>query len=131
MPIRVQWEPAYAVGQALVDEQHQRLLAQCNRLADLCDRDDDVQAWAPAFDQAFEELKALAREHVDAESALLARRGHADVDGLRDEFEEFAFVADEVATTENFDRLELQRFVAHWCLGHVASAAGLYRDGPA
>ena len=40
------------------------------------------------------------------------------------ECEEFDYLVDEIVTTENFDRLELQRFLALWCLGHIAGSAG-------
>jgi hemerythrin-like metal-binding protein len=120
MPNRVRWEPAFGVGHAAVDAQHQRLFDQCNVLAEHCA---GSTADGPAFDQAFEHFKALVREHRDTEAALLARGGYPDPEGHRDEFDEFEFVAAEVATTANFDRVELQRFLSNWCVGHVAGAA--------
>lgn len=100
MPQRVEWEEGLATGVALVDRQHQALLALCNELADACGRDDE------AFDATFGRLRALAHDHFDAE-------------GEPEDREEFDFLVDEIATPEHFDRLELQRFLALWWLGHV------------
>ena len=123
MPIRVEWSPAYRTGDESIDTQHQGLLAQCNVLADLCEAPAD-EAGAARFDAAYQQLKALARTHFDAELAQMAREGDPELDDHRAECEEFEYLAGDIATAENFDRLELQRFIALWCLGHV-KAAGL------
>lgn len=124
MPCPTPWDADFAVGHALIDAQHAALLAQCHALAEHCSggaaRDAD-------FDAAFQHLKALAREHFEAEAALLAARGDTDLEGHRDELAEFEYVAGEIATTANFDRLELQRFAALWCLGHVRGSGQRFR----
>ncbi len=113
MPHRVNWEPGLACGHVSLDAQHRALLEQCNRLADRCED-------APAFDEAFETLKALAAEHFELEATLLAGNPEA----LQAEHDEFGYLLDEVATTANFDRLEVQRFMALWWLGHIRGLAG-------
>ncbi len=120
MPQRPAWQDDYAVGSAPIDAQHRALLEACRRLADLCERGNDE-----AFDEAFARLKALVGEHFEAEAALLAERGCPDLEAHAEEHEEFVWLADEIASTANFDRLELQRFVSLWCVGHIASAAAL------
>jgi len=125
MPQRVDWDPAFATGNEIIDRQHRALLAQCGRLAALCRGD----AEAAAFGQAFEHLKALAREHFDVEAALRAADATAAPEALRTEREEFEYLSNEVATTANFDRVEVQRFVALWWLGHVSEVA-TGRPGP-
>ena len=130
MPLRVPWDPADDIGDAAIDAQHQALLAQCNRLADLCEADDGANA-KQAFDEAYAQLKALAHQHFETETARLAEAGDAGHAGLEDhqaECEEFDYLADEIATTANFDRLELQRFVALWWVGHVKGTAGRHRE---
>lgn len=112
MTQRTPWEPGYACGLEPLDRQHQALLAQCDRLAACCED-------AAAFDAAFAELKALAQAHFEAEAAALA----GDSEDLQDEQDEFGYLLDEVATTANFDRAEVQRFVALWWLGHVRGQA--------
>ncbi len=98
------------------------MLDQCNLLAEHCAGGEEADR---QFDQAFERLRALAREHFEAEAALLAERGHPDVDDHAAECEEFDYLVDEIVTTDHFDRLELQRFLALWCLGHISGSAKL------
>jgi hemerythrin-like metal-binding protein len=123
MPHRVTWEPDFSVGHGLIDTQHQALLAQCNVLADCCLVGDGDQASAQAFDQAFNHLKALAHQHFETEASLLASGNPEALEDHQVECEEFDYLAGEVATAENFDRLELQRFIALWCVGHIAGSA--------
>jgi len=122
--LRVDWEPAFAIGHDLIDAQHQALFALCNRLADLCARSDD----AGAFDETLAQLKALANEHFEAELAALAAAGDPALDDHGAELEEFDYLVDQIATTEHFDRLELQRFLALWWTGHVAAMAPRLRE---
>lgn len=112
MTHRVDWEPGLACGHEALDAQHQALLAQCNRLADHCED-------AAAFDAAFAHLKALAGEYFELEATLRVE----DPEELQAEQEEFGYLLDEVATTANFDRAEVQRFVALWWLGHIRGLA--------
>ncbi|NWG73452.1 MAG: hemerythrin family protein [Rubrivivax sp.] len=123
MPGHAPWEPGFETGHDVVDAQHRDLLERCERLAETCG---DVADGA-RFDEAFEQLKAAVREHLQAEAALLASLGDPDADALRDEHDEFDDLAAEILTTANFDRLELQRFVAVWCLGHVTASAAHLR----
>ncbi len=122
MPTRVPWEPSFSVGHEAIDAQHRAMLDQCNRLAELCAGGEDADR---QFDQAFEQLRAMAREHFETEAALLAERGHPDLDDHAAECEEFDYLVDEIVTTDHFDRLELQRFLALWCLGHISGSVQL------
>ncbi len=130
MPNRVAWEAEFEVGHELIDAQHRGLLGQCDRLADLClaQADEENQR---QFDLALDRLKTLAREHFDAEAALLATGSDPehDLEDLRIEREEFEYLAGEIATTGNFDRLEVQRFLSLWCLGHIKGSAPWQRAG--
>jgi hemerythrin len=128
-PQRAPWEAGFAVGHALIDAQHQHLLAGCNELAELCAAEKGEEG-ERAFDQAFERLKTLARDHFVAESAVLAQHGHADLEDHRIECDEFEYLAGEIATAENFDRRELQRFVTLWCVGHIVGSAEPLRSAP-
>lgn len=125
MPKRLEWSPHHSVGNDTVDNQHKAILAQCNALADCLDEaseDGDRR-----FDAIFQDLTARAREHFSAEEALLAESGYADLDDHRSEQEEYAFLAAEIATTENFDRSELQAFLALWWTGHIMGCARNHR----
>ena len=117
-PQRPPWNAAYATGHAALDAQHAALLSLCDELATQCDGGDGAEH---LFEATVERLKTLAHAHFEAEAALLA--GSADLDELQDERSEFDYLAAEVATTGHFDRVERQRFLALWCLGHIAGWA--------
>lgn len=121
----MQWEAHHSVGNATLDAQHQAILARCNALADCLD------AGGPEgdrkFDEAFAELMALARAHFAAEEALLVRCGYPELEDYRSEREEFDYLSAEIITTENFDRNELQTFLALWWAGHILGAARNHR----
>ena len=127
MPIRVPWEPDFDIGHALIDAQRRDLLSQCNLLADHC-MAGEGDASDRRFDQAFDRLKALACEHFETDASLLASRGWPDLEDHRIECDEFEYLADEIVTTENFDRLELQRFLALWWVGHIRGTAQPLRE---
>lgn len=121
----VQWDPAFSVGHEVIDAQHRQLLEQCNALG-AGNAPEGSAASAGAFEQALASLRALAREHFETEAAWLADLGHADLDEHRAERDEFEYQLAEIATPGNFDRAELQRFLALWWLGHVAGAREQY-----
>lgn len=121
MPTRLTWDEAFNVGDEVIDAQHRRLLAQCNLVADQAlpvTEESDL-----AFRQGSNALMGLLREHVAIEEALLASGAHPDLEDYRHAFEEFEYLAAEIATPENFDKLELQRFLAVWLVGHILSDA--------
>lgn len=122
-PTRTQWDLHFTVGHAAMDEQHRQLLAQCNVLADLCAADGGNSSADEAFAAAFAHTMGLARAHFAAEEALLVASVYPDVEDYRCEVEEYEFLAAEIATTENFDKIELQRFLALWWIGHILGAA--------
>jgi len=126
MSNRVHWDPRFSVGNDELDAQHKHFIDQCNALADCLNEGD--AASEQKFDQRFAELMARARDHFAAEEALLAKGGYPDLEAHRNEQEEFAFLVAEIATTDNFDRNELQTFLALWWAGHIAGAARQYRD---
>ena len=121
-PNRVQWSPHFSVGNAALDAQHQQLLAECNALADLCaDGGNDVAD--PQFTAVYDRLMALAKEHFAAEEALLQAGAYPDGEAYRFEIDEYGYLAEEIATAENFDKIELQRFLSLWWVGHILGAA--------
>lgn len=128
MPARTDWNPSFTVGNAAMDEQHRNLLDQCNRLADLCAADGGNAPADDAFTTAYAQLMNTARAHFAAEEALLVAGGYPEIENYRCEIEEYEFLAAEIATTENFDKIELQRFLALWWIGHVVDAARQQRE---
>ena len=138
MPLIAPWEADYAVGDALIDTQHEALLRLTHELADHCPSEevaatDGCATGAPAdqgdplFDQAFERLKVLAREHFETEASRLAPLGDESLEDHRFECDEFEYLVEQIATTEHFSRVEIQRFLALWCIGHVRGAAEQHR----
>jgi hemerythrin len=117
-PLRVDWDAAYETGHAELDAQHRALLALCNALADRCGPDA-----APRFDDTLRQLRTQAEAHFAAELAWRQAVGDPDLDDHRADGDEFGFLVQEIATPAHFDRVELQRFLALWWLGHVAETA--------
>lgn len=126
MPQRLQWDPGIEVGHEDIDAQHRGMLVLCERLAGHCLQGRGA-AHEQRFDADFEALKALVREHLESEATLLSELGDPDAEDHRVEHEEFDYLAGEIITTGNFERLELQRFVALWCLGHITASAARLR----
>lgn len=118
-PHRCLWEPRFCIGHEIVDAQHRALFAQCDRLADLCEGEELDQA---GFRAAYENLMHLAQEHFATEEALLAAGAYPELEQYRAECEEYRYLAEQIATPENFDPIELQRFLALWWVGHVLTA---------
>jgi hemerythrin-like metal-binding protein len=122
MPNRVKWDLRFGVGNASLDVQHKHFIDQCNALADCLDTEDEA-----GFDRIFAELMAAARTHFATEETLLADHGCSELDDHRSEQEEYEFLAAEIVTTDNFDRNELQTFLALWWVGHILGAARNHR----
>ncbi|NWG32007.1 MAG: hemerythrin domain-containing protein [Rhodocyclaceae bacterium] len=122
MANRLSWDDRYSIGHESLDAQHRHFFELCNAMADCLVE----ETAAERFDRLFAELMEKAREHFMAEEALLAACGYPELDDQRSEQEEFAYLVNEIATTENFDRNELQTFLALWWAGHVRGAARNY-----
>jgi hemerythrin len=126
MPNRVEWSPRLSVGNETLDAQHRDILAQCNALANCLD--DASEESDGKFDEIFSDLMSRALEHFSTEEELLTHCGYPDLDDHRSEQEEYGFLATEIVTAENFDRSELQTFLALWWAGHVMGSAKKHRD---
>lgn len=125
MPNRVQWNPRYDVGDEVIDDQHRSILAQCNAIADcISDQtlEDDLK-----FTGILDELMADAREHFSVEEEWLARCGYSGLEEHRNERDELEYLTANIVTTENFDKVELQRFLALWWVGHIVGFGKKYR----
>lgn len=121
MPMLMPWDAAYQVGDPLIDAQHRALMSLCDVLAARCQAAEGDAA-DPVFDQSLDRLKSLAREHFEVEAERLAPLGDEALEDHRFECDEFEYLVEQIATTENFTRVEIQRFLALWCLGHVRGA---------
>ena len=125
MTPRLQWNPDYTVGSDSLDDQHRQILAQCNALADCMD--ETSEAGRAEFDRRFQSLMALAQEHFATEEALLTGSGYPALEEHQNERDEFGYLADNIVKTEHFERSELQRFLALWCVGHIVGSGTKHR----
>jgi hemerythrin len=113
------------MGHDLLDAQHRDLLAQCNALADCiadAGQDSDLK-----FRASFDALMAQAREHFATEESLLAQCEYPMLEEHQNERDEFDYLANDIITTENFEKVELQRFLALWWVGHIVGSGKKYR----
>ena len=125
MPNRVQWNPGYSTGNDILDSQHRAILAQCNTLADcIADAGADSEQ---KFHNTFQALMAQAGEHFSSEETLLTQCGYPLLEEHRDEHDEFDYLAADIITPENFEKAELQRFLALWWVGHIVGSGKKYR----
>lgn len=128
MPQHVPWEAALAADQEPTDTEHRALLEHCETLAALC-LAEDGSAEAARFDETLAALRDQVHRHLEAEAARLADGADADAlaGELADEAEDFESLIGDAALPGQFSRLELQRFLALWCLGHVRASAARIR----
>ncbi len=120
MPNRILWNPDYSMGNDILDNQHRAILAQCNALADCITNaapDCDLR-----FSNTFTALMAQAGEHFSTEAALLSQCAYPLLEEHLVEHDEFDYLANEIITTENFEQVELQRFLALWWVGHIVGS---------
>jgi len=125
MPNRMPWDAAYSLGNDTLDSQHRAILAQCNVLAD-CIADAGPESDLK-FHTVFKELMALAGEHFSTEETLLIQCGYPLLEEHQNEHDEFDYLANDIITTENFEKVELQRFLALWWVGHIVGSGKKYR----
>jgi hemerythrin len=124
MSNHVAWDKSYATGDDGLDAQHRQLLVQCNALAGSLSG--DGSEYGPEFQTRLDALIDGVRQLFAAEQARL--EGYPTLDDYNDEIDEFEFLVADIATAENFDATEVQRFLSLWCVGHVAGFGTKYRD---
>lgn len=125
MPNRVQWDAAYSTGHDTLDSQHRAILAQCNALADcITEAGPDSEL---NFQDTLVALMTQVREHFATETALLTQWAYPMLDEHHNEHDEFDYLANDIITTENFEKIELQRFLALWWVGHIVGSGKQYR----
>ncbi|MEI8029789.1 MAG: hemerythrin family protein [Comamonadaceae bacterium] len=125
MPNRVQWNPSYSLGNEILDRQHCDILMQCNALADTFA--DTGSQGEQKFQKIFSELMAQCGEHFSTEEMLLTRCACTGIEEHQNEHDEFNYLANEIITAENFENIELQRFLTHWWVGHIVGSGKRYR----
>lgn len=125
MPNRVHWVPDYSIGNETLDSQHSNILTQCIALANCIA--DAGQASDRKFHSILNELVAQGGEHFSTEETLLTQCAYPMLEEHQNERDEFDYLAKEIITTENFERIELQRFLTLWWVGHIVGSGKKYR----
>ena len=123
----MQWSPSLLVGNARLDEQHQRLFLLLDALADL-----PAQQGKAAAYFAISSLQTYVEEHLREEEALLRSIGYKDYDmhcKLHQVFEaKLDYLAGRLTTEEDAGVLpDLKTFVQGWLFNHISFADQLFK----
>lgn len=120
MPIHVQWDASYSVGNALLDRQHQKLLNLCNELQDCLEA--EPQAARFRFHGILHELMQYAQVHFRTEEDLMQRCAYAELashqlehDAFEQQIADWAYAA----TMDSMNIAEVQRYIAQWWQSHI------------
>lgn len=130
MQIHFEWNEGLSVGEATIDTQHQKLLAQVNELIDAMVYGADSKEVASAV--AF--LGQYADEHLVYEEAYMERLGFKDLahhktihDDFRKKYSEFKTRLEAGKTPENV-LIEMEGFLGQWWLGHIGYEDRKYHE---
>jgi hemerythrin len=120
MPLLVEWDSRFSVGNAALDQQHQKLLGLCNSLADCLSADPQQAQFR--FHDILHKLTQYAREHFRFEESTLERCDYADLahqrtehDAYEEKMADWAFEA----TMDTLNLLDVQHFLATWWRDHI------------
>ena len=129
MANRFQWKSSYSVGNPVLDEQHQKLLALCEeatKYEDVMDSDGAERYFA-----ILTELSYYLGTHFQTEEALLRECNYprlaehiAEHNEARKRFHEFVYAAGRGA----LDRHVLREYLADWWRHHILGSDMRYRD---
>jgi hemerythrin-like metal-binding protein len=119
--VRFEWTPSMTVGQAAIDAQHQRLLAQLNKVMDamIYGVTSEEVASAVTF------FKEYVDEHLAYEETYMARRGYKEIEAHEKKHQEFrdtyqTFHDKLVSGTAPADLLmEMEVYLGDWWTGHI------------
>ena len=123
------------VGEPTIDAQHQRLLAQLNRVI-------DAMIHGPASPEVAEAVKFFgdyANEHLAYEEAYMARRGYADIEehkrwhqNFRDTYNLFKEKL-ESGTEPELILMQMEVYLGKWWTEHIQHEDHKYYEalGPA
>jgi hemerythrin len=120
MPIPVQWDSSFSVGNETLDRQHQKLLGLCNALAECADAGPQVAQFN--FHDVLYQLTQYAREHFRVEESLLQQYNYPDLahqqaehGAYEEKMADWAFAA----TMDALDMGDAQKFLALWWRDHI------------
>ena len=120
MPVVIEWDSRFSVGNSVLDAQHQKLLGLCNSLAHCLAADPQEARFK--YHEILHQFIVYAQEHFRIEEKFLERSGYTDLaHHLREHraFEEKTADWAFAATMNSLDLLEVQRFLAIWWSNHI------------
>jgi hemerythrin len=134
MAQKFSWDPSYSVGNALLDQQHQKLLALCADTTACMET--DSPAGREHFHAILHELCNYADVHFHAEEELLAQHHYPGLSTQQAEHSEYRAQLAEflyAATIGTLDKTGLQQYLGTWWQHHILESdmqyRGFWRDG--
>ncbi len=117
---KCEWNPSYSVGNDLMDQQHQKLIALCRRAGD-CAKMTDAKS-VQDFHEILHEVAEYSRYHFAAEEALLRKHSYSELpnqvqthERLIDELTEFLMLP----TVGQSQREGFAAFLQNWVKSHI------------
>lgn len=128
-PEPAMWDQRFSVGNALLDEQHKRLLALCERVA-ACLADDSAQS-TKDFHTILAELFFYVENHFRDEEAMLSQRRYPKLAEQQAEHDDYTKGLAEFLYAESkniIDKAALHQFLSAWWSRHILESDMQYRD---
>lgn len=120
MPDKCEWNPSYSVGNDLLDQHHQKLMALCQRAAD-CAMKSSAKS-VQDFHEILHEVAEYSRYHFAAEEALLRKHDYSELphqlemhEKIIDELTEFLMLS----TVGKSQREGFAAFLTGWIKSHI------------
>ena len=121
MPInhQVEWQEAYSVGSALMDNHHKELVRMTNELFRGCERNEDVFPFLRTIQNAVN----YAKTHFSVEERIMQKINYPEYSLHKAEHE--SFVLELLKQMNNFEQgkctsLDFALFLKNWLLNHIA-----------
>lgn len=128
MPVIVEWNDSFSVGDAMLDQQHQKLLALCNEMAEHVGGTSPVSR--TRFHDILNEMALYARQHFQAEEALLKKVAYSDLQAQEHEHQAYdEQIADWSfdATMGTLNMQDTHAFLSNWWKDHILVSDMKYR----
>ena len=122
------WQPGYSVGNRTLDQQHQRLLALCQRAA-IC-MTEDSQPGVEQFHAILNDLADYAKYHFRTEEALLRRCGYPRLEAHLQEHAAYEQSLTDFLVSAAVGKVAkdaLSDYLMSWWINHILDADLQYR----
>lgn len=128
MPQNTLWNPAYSVGNTILDDQHKKLLGVCYALTECSQMQGSAKI--SRFHELLDELARYVREHFATEEKILTRYGYQGLEEQKAEhlaYEEklVGIIAD--AAFGKYDIQETACLMSDWWTRHILESDMKYK----